>query len=361
MSPLSPLDGELMKEHPNELTAEAIRESMWPISVMGSSKNQDLDWKPYFKYYQDQCHSALHEQGMHILVRTHQNIIDIARKLKEGQTRDTIKDSLRALARARQQRQNEEETFENAIDLAARLCFMVNIGENPSTVTRCEQLLWTSSSLKDCLEGYFSTLQASCGDSFRFDRTFIAFNMERVAGIRICWTNDLADHLRVVTDGVKRVSIFHHASFLERVKGDSQFPVGLIDETLRTLALLFPKQDEGTKKWLRAIRSPQTIDRHLMDFQRLRSDQRQIESYTFWRERLIILKEAFDESRPARLSQWWYDRRDGNVWYTFWVAVSVLILTVFFGFIQSIEGALQVYKAYHPTAQCAGNTGSAYL
>jgi hypothetical protein len=227
---------------------------------------------------------------------------------------------------------------------------MVNIGENPSTVTRCEKLRWTNSSLKDHLEAHFCASQASSGDSFRFDRTFIALNMERVAGIRICWTNDLADHLRVVTDGVKQVSIFHHASFLERARENSQYPAGLIDETLRTLALLFPKQDKDTKKWLRTIRPSATIDRHLMDFQRLRSDQRQIDNFTFWQERLVILKETFDESRPARLSQWWYDRRDGHVWYTFWVAVFVLFLTVFFGLIQSIEGALQVYKAYHPTA-----------
>ncbi|KAH4123617.1 hypothetical protein HBI55_126130 [Parastagonospora nodorum] len=351
MSPLSPLDGDLVEENPNEFTIEAIRESLWPRSVMDSRKTQNLDWEPYFKYYQGQCHSALNEQGMHILVRTHQNIIDIVKKLKEGQTRDTIKESLRDLVRARQKWKNEDEALDNSIDLAARLCFMVNIGKSPSTVTRCKKLLWTSSSLKDYLKDYFSASQALSGGSFRFYRTFIAFNVERVAGIRICWTNDLADHLRVVTDGAKQVSIFHHASFLERARENPQYPAGLIDETLRTLALLFPKQDKGTKKWLRTIRSPHKIDRHLMDFQRLRSDQRQIENFTFWRERLIILKETFDDSRPARLSQWWYDRRDGHIWSTFWVAVLVLFLTVFFGVVQSIEGALQVYKAYHPSAQ----------
>jgi hypothetical protein len=29
--------------------------------------------------------------------------------------------------------------------------------------------------------------------------------------------------------------------------------------------------------------------------------------------------------------------------------VVVLVLTIFFGLVQSTEGALQVYKAYHPT------------
>ena len=49
------------------------------------------------------------------------------------------------------------------------------------------------------------------------------------------------------------------------------------------------------------------------------------------------------------INQWWNDRRNGVQWYTFWVAVLVLILTIVFGMAQTVEGALQVYKAYHPT------------
>lgn len=35
--------------------------------------------------------------------------------------------------------------------------------------------------------------------------------------------------------------------------------------------------------------------------------------------------------------------------YTFWVAILVLVLTLLFRILQSIEGAFQIYKAYHPT------------
>lgn len=63
----------------------------------------------------------------------------------------------------------------------------------------------------------------------------------------------------------------------------------------------------------------------------------------------MILKQVFDEAEPNTIPRLWYDRRKGVQWYTFWVAVFVLVLTVFFGFVQSIEGALQVYKAYHPS------------
>jgi hypothetical protein len=41
-------------------------------------------------------------------------------------------------------------------------------------------------------------------------------------------------------------------------------------------------------------------------------------------------------------------RRKKVQWSTFWAAGVVLVLSVFFGIIQSIEGALQVDEAYHP-------------
>ena len=127
------------------------------------------------------------------------------------------------------------------------------------------------------------------------------------------------------------------------------YPNGLAEETLRTLSIMFPQHDKQTRKWLKRHPESYRIDKTLPKCDPLRLDDRQIEKFRFWHDRLIILKQAFDQSRPATISQWWYDRRNGVQWYTFWVAVVVLLLTIFFGIVQSIEGALQVYKAFHPT------------
>jgi len=59
-----------------------------------------------------------------------------------------------------------------------------------------------------------------------------------------------------------------------------------------------------------------------------------------------MLKLAFDDSTPRRLSQWWGDRRNSPQWYTFWVAVLVFAFTVFFGLVQSIAAVLQVYLSW---------------
>ncbi|KAF2178669.1 hypothetical protein K469DRAFT_731671 [Zopfia rhizophila CBS 207.26] len=150
---------------------------------------------------------------------------------------------------------------------------------------------------------------------------FTASNLERIAGIQIKLTDNLADHLRMIDKEDKFVAIFHHASFLKR----------------------------QNRCWLKGYPESYRIDKTLLKCDPLRLDDRQIEKFHFWHDRLIILKQAFDQSRPATISQWWYDRRNGVQWYTFWVAVVVLFLTIFFGIVQSIEGALQVYKAFHPT------------
>lgn len=89
-----------------------------------------------------------------------------------------------------------------------------------------------------------------------------------------------------------------------------------------------------------------SLDMQLTRLGYLKTDDRQIERFRFWHDRLVVLKQVFDEATPKTLSQWWYDRRNGVQWYTFWVAAIVLGLTLVFGLIQSLEGALQVYGTF---------------
>jgi hypothetical protein len=80
-------------------------------------------------------------------------------------------------------------------------------------------------------------------------------------------------------------------------------------------------------------------------------EERQIENFQYWHDRLVILKQVFDEAEPSNIRQWWNDRRKRVQWYTFWVAAAVVLtLTIFFGLVQSVEGAIQVYYAAKSTS-----------
>jgi hypothetical protein len=344
---MTSMQGKLHETPLSRDTRLALAAELWQDIVEEKPTNYDLN--PYFDYYETQCQHALHEQGKHVVLRTHEDIINIADKIDDGCSRDDIRSDVRKLFKSKaEDRQNEEEIVENSIDLVARLYLMVNVGANRSTVTRGKKLRWEEGSAKELLAAYFNEPQVLSNNGIRFEKTFTACNLERIAGIRIRWTNNLADHLRMVDDDDKMVAIFHHATFLER-QTSHIYPPSLIQETLRTLTLLFPSHDKPTRKWFASLSSSPPVDQQLIRLGSLRLDDRQIETYQFWHDRLIILKQAFDEARPVKMSQWWHDRRNGYQWYTFWVAVFVLFLTVFFGMIQSIEGGMQVWKAFHAT------------
>lgn len=65
----------------------------------------------------------------------------------------------------------------------------------------------------------------------------------------------------------------------------------------------------------------------------------------------MILKQTYDDTTPNSLQKWWYDRRNGVQWYTFWVAVLVLLITTVLSLLQTVAAFLQVYKAYVPTVE----------
>ncbi|KAH6975755.1 hypothetical protein EDB80DRAFT_829857 [Ilyonectria destructans] len=78
-------------------------------------------------------------------------------------------------------------------------------------------------------------------------------------------TNNLLDHLEVVDiEGETTVMIFHHASFLNNQE-QQLFPYGFVNETLQTLALLFPQNKlyKPSKTWYHRYLKPATMDTDL--------------------------------------------------------------------------------------------------
>jgi hypothetical protein len=132
------------------------------------------------------------------------------------------------------------------------------------------------------------------------------------------------------------------------MKDSTLFPPGLIDETLRTLMLLFPATDE-TRIWFKKAAPTEKLDGKVFTCGRLRAEDRQINEFKFWRDRLVILKQIFDEKEPSSWTQWLHDRRRGLHRYPFLLAAAALIFALLVGIVQCIEGAIQVYKALYPS------------
>ncbi|TGJ87792.1 hypothetical protein E0Z10_g908 [Xylaria hypoxylon] len=219
-------------------------------------------------------------------------------------------------------------------------------------------LKWEKGDLQSFVRERFNKPPVLDCHHVRLPKSFDIWSISTIGGLKVEFTDNLGDHLLLVDDDTT-VLLFHHASFLE-CQVNTLYPDGLVDETLRTLALLFPQSgfsspirgSKARREWFEKLcleSSPCLIDSRVALCGNLRAEDRQIERFAFWRDRLIILKQVYDDATPRTIQQWWHDRRNGERWFTFWVAVLVLMITITLGLIQCIESALQVYKAYYPT------------
>lgn len=194
---------------------QEIIQNLWPACDSATLRYDDLDLEPYFCYYVRQCHDALIDGGRHVLARTHQDIVDVARKMEEDEPRDAIREVLRARLVTRGRR-SEEDILDASMDLAARLHLMIHITNSDLFISRQLPVRWSSGTLQRCLENHFSIPQVLGNDHIKLEPGFTAVTLERIAGIQIKPTDNLADHLRLIDREDKIVAVFHHASFLKR-------------------------------------------------------------------------------------------------------------------------------------------------
>jgi hypothetical protein len=129
------------------------------------------------------------------------------------------------------------------------------------------------------------------------------------------------------------------------------YPKGLLEETMETVRILNSHDDmqmlngslgnfiaaEGDLEM--GLSEPPSLD---------------VDDYSFWRDRLVTLHEAYRKAKPTSLKQWWHDRRDSSKWTTFWISVVAILLTLLFGLIQSIAGIIQAIATYH-SQPCVGS------
>ncbi|KAI1842160.1 hypothetical protein JX265_005737 [Neoarthrinium moseri] len=313
---------------PSLQAKRAIIEGFWGGVLPGQLSYTDKAAAPeqvldaYFNFYQQQCDLiGLHANGKYSSITTHEHVLQVAKLLILGHTRDEVCSELDGMIPNADKVQHERSVY-----LVARLLLMVQVGEIPHEWSGSRPICWqdAGSTIRDVIRARFSDIPVLGHERVKFEKAFNVLGLNRIAGIEIRWTSNLADHLRLI----------HDDTLLDI------YPDGLIQETAQTLALLFPKYDPGVRAWYQKMTRTTNIDSSLMDVGQLIADERQIENFRYWHDRLVVLKQVFDDSRPRTMMQWWYDRRNGVQWYTFWVAIVVLIMTLFFGLVQSIEAIL---------------------
>lgn len=120
----------------------------------------------------------------------------------------------RHYARSGTQLRCNPRSYESMVDFMARCLTMTNIGKLEAEANPRRSVMWQSGGLRSCLLEHFGTAAAQGHDRVKLCKHFDSWNIEAVGGIKIKFTDNLADHLLLVEDDTA-VLVFHHASFLE--------------------------------------------------------------------------------------------------------------------------------------------------
>jgi hypothetical protein len=211
---MASLDVSLRDHVPRPLRSGVI-DHLWgpqPSQLTLLERNGHLEafFDLYFRYYAQQCDLiGRHAKGRYSSVETHRDIMDIAQLLQQPLPREEVRKHMSDFLRAA-----DIEQHENSINLVARLLLMIKFGDVPHECGGGRHIEWSYGSLLEFVHDYFCGPPARSHELIKLEKSFNALNLERIAGIEIRWTDNLADHLRMMDDD-KAVAIFHHVSFLE--------------------------------------------------------------------------------------------------------------------------------------------------
>ena len=150
-------------------------------------------------WYEEQCS-----------VQTHEEVLGIITLL---QSNDLSRSDISSTLQRHGCKESDVEAINASIDLAARLWLTLSIGSLQRSVTPGSTISWSHGKLADTLIGVLSP-KFKLSDSVKFPKAFNAANLEKIAGIEVVWTSNLADHLSLKEDDTK-VMLYHQASFLE--------------------------------------------------------------------------------------------------------------------------------------------------
>ncbi|KAL7937298.1 hypothetical protein V8C35DRAFT_331170, partial [Trichoderma chlorosporum] len=188
--------------------------------------------------------------------------------------------------------------FNQFVDVCASVALMAEVTLAPTipSPTKTTTITWDRGSLKDAATSHFCPQVTLPSDRLKLESSFTARNLSHKAGIGIIFSMNLADHLRVVHKG-KAVVIFHCAPYLnlQLSQTNSLYPASFLQETLRTLHLLFPMSDKESETWLEDVKTDPPLDAGLACGD-LNDCDRKFENFVYWHDPLVLLKQTFDEA-----------------------------------------------------------------
>jgi hypothetical protein len=193
-----------LQKYPISIDLRAwILQELWRACVPGLEA-ASVDMASYFGFYSTRCQRFSRDGGIHICVKYHEELVDIAQQVLQDATRDEVCSRMGGQSR----------TTDTTIDLCASLVLMAEVGVQKFGFSGCNPLNWSGQqTLRQAVERHFQPVKELQPDNPRLGRLFTARNLAFVGGMKIKWTGNIVDHL-LLSDDDQTVFIFHHAGFL---------------------------------------------------------------------------------------------------------------------------------------------------
>ncbi|KAJ4128918.1 hypothetical protein NW768_007442 [Fusarium equiseti] len=223
---------------------------------------------------------------------------------------------------------SDEDKLQRSIDFALRLWSTTNLGL--PEIGRQDLLPWQDGqTLQELVYSHFKPFSSTSNrrhSNSHISPHLTAENLVRNYGYAIIWTHDLADHLTIdwkykeITVYEHKIHLYNHLHF----PGSAIIPEDIAAEAIDTLNLLFPFQDDATKRFL---------DKEKKLFYGLgfcnRPRKLELDDYTYWREKIEDLDYILRQPAVG-LHQLRLDRGGNNMLEisSFWIAVVLGVVTL---------------------------------
>lgn len=166
--------------------------------------------RPFFRFYSEQCKMVYHAFRGRIPLRSHQDVTILATLLRQGLSRS----QLREILQTRSPDTYQTEALDGSIDLVVRLMTMLDVGRFPATsFSGRHSITWDRGTLREFLHEIFPGTVRRSHDGTKIEATFNVRQLDRIGGLSVMLTTNLADHLLLLPEK-DAVLIYHHASFL---------------------------------------------------------------------------------------------------------------------------------------------------
>lgn len=191
--------------------SEEILKCLWNRTsgqLINGNQLSHLCHSAYFDYYWAQWEVYVNPSWHGVL--GFRDVVEVLELLRADATREDILTALRLKLKT----PLETENLDGFVNLAARLLLMLEVGVLKGEINPRRYLTWTGGSIKTVIGPRFKRAHSPERGLKTLPKSFDAWSIHSVAGIKIHFTDNLMDHLLLI-NGDTEVLVFHHASFLE--------------------------------------------------------------------------------------------------------------------------------------------------